>query len=147
MSRTTNLRRQHDAALELVAQIKAMAALPLDHDGAYALSLLNSKLTGVLRIHFAQEDKTLYPYMINSSNAIAAGTAATFRAEMGDLGPIYHGFANRWASSAAIFKDQETFRIESTAIFAALEERINRENYELYPLADIIEHHEIRYSA
>jgi DUF438 domain-containing protein len=144
VGRTANLRRQHDAALDLIAQITAKLTIPLDHDGAYALSLLFSKLTGMLRIHFVQEDKTLYPYMLNSSNTAASETAAAFQAEMGDLGPVYHDFAQKWSSSAAISKDQEGFRQESASVFAALATRIQRENQELYPLADAIEFHEIR---
>lgn len=138
MSRTTNLKRQHDAAVELVGQIAELTRNPAGAGEAYRIAVLLAKLTGMLRIHFVQEDRTLYPYMIASANVGAAETARVFQHEMGGLGAQFESFAKRWSSSKAIAADFESFRRESQRIFAALGERIKRENEELYPLADSI---------
>lgn len=138
MSRTGNLRRQHDAAIELVKQLTA------DMDGpaptnmqAYKIALNLAKLTGLLRIHFAIEDRTLYPYMEASTHAEAVSTAAAFQNEMGELGAAYSAFAERW-DSAAIAAAFPAFRAEARTVLAALANRIERENTVLYPLADAI---------
>lgn len=139
MSRTANLRRQHDAAEELVGEISAV--LDCDRPSeteAYALGLKLAKLTGLLRIHFAQEDRMLYPQMVNSTHTDAQQTAALFQCEMGDLGPVYLAFADRWVSGRAIAAGFAAFRHEATGVFAALADRIHRENTVLYPLADAI---------
>ena len=89
MGRTANLRRQHDGAIALVVEIKKLA-LRLDEIGnPYRAGLKLAKLTGLLRIHFAQEDKLLYPYMIRSAHPDASNVAADFQTEMGGLGVAY----------------------------------------------------------
>ena len=139
MSRTANLRRQHDAVVDMVEAIVARAGA-LEQDGVpYEMSLLLAKLTGTLRIHFAQEDRTLYPNMIASRHKDASATAAAFRAEMGGLGAQFEAFATRWQTAGALAADPDGFRGEAKAIFSALGGRIARENDRLYPLADAIE--------
>jgi hypothetical protein len=143
LSRTSNLKRQHDAAIDLVGQITEASKAPPSPEGAYRIAVLLAKLTGMLRIHFVQEDKTLYPYMLGSTNAAAAQTARAFRDEMGGLGTAFDTFAKRWSSSHAIARDFDRFRRESVDVFDALGERIKRENEQLYPLADSIQLSEV----
>jgi hemerythrin-like domain-containing protein len=147
MPRTANLRRQHDAALDLVQRILA-DAVELEQSGVpYKVGLLMAKLTGMLRIHFAQEDLTLYPHMIASNHPQASSTAAAFQAEMGGLGQQFEAFANRWQSGETIAANPGGFRTEAAVIFAALGQRIERENEQLYPLADDIQDWQVQRSA
>jgi hemerythrin-like domain-containing protein len=141
------LRRQHDVAVELVTDIVDRSARIETSEDAYRLSVQLAKLTGLLRIHFVQEDRTLYPYMIASSNPAASETAHAFSAEMGGLSQVFEAFARKWTSSEAILGDAVGFRRESGSVFAALGARIVRENEELYPLADSIQPHEVRRTA
>ena len=147
MSRTLNLRRQHEAAVAIVERILSRAE-GLERDGVpYEVSLLLAKLTGTLRIHFAQEDKTLYPHMIASTHPDAAATASAFQREMGGLAGQFEAFAARWQTATALAADPNGFRSEAAAIFAALGNRIQREDNQLYPLADAIEDWQVRRSA
>ena len=139
MSRTANLRRQHDAAVVIVGELSTLiAARPgiEARDGAFQATLLLAKLTGLLRIHFAQEDRQLYPSLMASGRGGVAEVARRFFEEMGSLGPTYGEFVQRWTSATDILSDPRAFRRESKAIFAALADRITRENEQLYPLAD-----------
>lgn len=139
MSRTANLRRQHDAVEELVAEIVGLADT-LEMPGVpYRVGMKLAKLTGLLRIHFVQEDKTLYPSMIRSDHAGASMTAAAFQDEMGGLSVAFEAFVRRWNSADRLAASPEHFRREARIIFASLARRIARENHELYPLADAIE--------
>lgn len=147
MGRTANLRRQHDAAIALVGEIKALAQRLNEPGNPYCVGLKLAKLTGLLRIHFAQEDKLLYPYMIRSDHADASNVASEFQAEMGGLGATYEAFAARWSSGEAIAAASDQFRAEADGVFAALGRRISRENEQLYPLADAIEDWQIARSA
>ena len=147
MSRTANLRRQHDAVVDMVEAIVARAGA-LEQDGVpYEMSLLLAKLTGTLRIHFAQEDRTLYPNMIASRHPDASATAAAFQAEMGGLGAQFEAFAARWRTALALAADPHGFRAEASAIFSALGDRVARENERLYPLADAIEDWPLAFAA
>lgn len=148
MSRTANLRRQHDAAVLLVEEAMVLIERPsLASTDHYRIGILIAKLTGLLRVHFALEDRTLYPLMIRSSHDEAADTAQVFQAEMGGLAQIYLDFAERWATSVQIGSDFPRFREEARTVFAALGDRIVRENEQLYPLADAIGYDQIRISA
>lgn len=137
--RTANLRRQHDAALQLATEMSgllASAGAAPAGDAAYRLSMLIARLIGALRIHFAQEDRVLYPMLMASGRGDVAATARRFQEEMGQIGPAVADYGARWASSGAIARDWPRFRDETEALLAALGRRIARENDELYPLAD-----------
>jgi hypothetical protein len=138
MSRTSVFRRQHEAAIALVEEIGAATASCASEAEAYRIGLLLAKLNGLLRLHFLQEDHTLYPAMIGSSSAEAATVAKRFHGEIGGLGEAYRAFAERWPSAARIWAGRELFAAESRAIFAALADRIRREDEILYPLADAL---------
>jgi hypothetical protein len=130
------LRRQHDAAEQIVANIAKLSRSEIDAAAAYQIGLALTKLTGVLRIHFAQEDRSLYPSLMASPDPRVSDIAKQFQREMGGLAPIYEAFADRWKLSSAILADVDGFRRESRSVFTALADRIRRENEELYPLAE-----------
>lgn len=130
------LRRQHDAAVALVETITASIRKYRDTADAYEISLNLAKLNGLLRIHFAQEDRSLYPAMRVSPDPEVAATAEAFQQEMGDLGQAFATYVGRWGTSSAIAAQFVQFRDESAAVFGALANRIERENHNLYPLAD-----------
>ncbi|MBN8806842.1 MAG: hemerythrin domain-containing protein [Sphingomonas sp.] len=139
MSATANLRRQHDAATLIVSDIVAMVAQigaqPTSAQ-AFRLTILLAKLVGTLRIHFAQEDRHLYPSLMASGQGGTAAVARRFFEEMGHLGPALMAFVERWRSPDAIVADWTGYRDEQRAVFTALADRIERENTILYPLAD-----------
>lgn len=147
MSRTKSLRRQHDAASEIVAQIstltEGLVAKP-DRNHAYAVAMALGKLTGLLRIHFAQEDKMLYPALMASPDMDVAGVAKRFFDEMGSIGPAFGAFVQRWNSGDAILANPKGFRDDSGRLFGDLMQRIERENSILYPLADAETVEEVR---
>lgn len=138
MPRTDTLKQQHDAAERLVAKILDACRVPPCETQAFQISLMLAKLTGLLRIHFAQEDELLYPFMEASSDATAAHTARTFREEMGGLSTTYAAFADKWRRPREMVAQFPAFKAECEAVFRALAERIGRENGTLYPLADSI---------
>lgn len=148
MIRTDLLRRQHAAASEMVIRIvELIDSYAPDSGDAYRIVTQLAKLNGMLRIHFAQEDHCLYVVMIKSSNPTASCTARAFRSEMGALGDEFEAFMRQWSCSAAIATSFADFRLESWKIFAALDARIERENEQLYPLAEALTDREVRRSA
>jgi hypothetical protein len=105
-------------------------------DGAFRATMLLAKLTGLLRIHFAQEDKQLYPSLKASSDPAVAATAVRFFDEMGGIGPVYGCFAQKWSGTEAVLGNGDAFRRECREVMAVLAGRVQRENDELYPMAD-----------
>ncbi len=141
MSRTSSLRRQHDAALRLAGEAQAIidriGAYPCD-DNVFPLTMVLAKLTGTLRIHLAREDRCLYPELMASGQGGVAATARQFFEEMGQLAPQITGYSAKWLSSDAIIADWDGFRLDTAGIFSALSHRIACENDILYPLADAL---------
>src|SRR3569623_2691823 len=139
MSATANLRRQHDAAGLIVAEIQAkvaeMGATPPAGD-AFRMTILLAKLVGTLRIHFAQEDRFLYPSLMATGRNETAAIARRFFDEMSELAPQLTAFVEKWRSLTEIAANWSAYRAEQHGVFAALADRIERENDQLYPLED-----------
>ena len=136
MAVTDNFRRQHNDLLDLVGQIQALASPPRSEAAATEISQILSRLSGKLSIHLAAEDKSLYPRLAASEDITTSQVAKRFQEEMSGLGEAYNAFASKWRAAGAINDDFEGFVTESGQVFAALGDRIARENRELYPLAD-----------
>ena len=136
MARTTSLRAQHDAAEAMIDHIfHDLAAYRSDRD-AFPLTLKLARLAGILRTHFALEEEVLYPTMIESDHREAAVMARVFRSDHGNVANQFERFIERWSKSDAIAASLRQFEYEAGMLFAALRERMDRENRVLYPLAE-----------
>ena len=136
MPRTAMLKKQHDFILDLAGEInQALENLNSEIDVARLQKLL-ARFDNILKIHLQSEDNFLYPMMQASSDAEISATATRFNEEMGGLLSAYLDFADRWSSARAIFDDRAAFRNDWDGLCEALALRIERENGELYPLAD-----------
>jgi len=136
MANTSNLRRQHDAAL---AMSDRLFDLMENYDGGrdvFDIAMQLTKLVGLLRIHLAQEDVQLYPELMASPSQEVARLARAYAAEMGGLALELEIFAQHWSCSASIVSNFEEFREEANALLLHLAVRIERENRYLYPLAE-----------
>ena len=132
MGYTDKFRTQHDeilrAAGEITDHLKGQA------DPAAVRKLL-SALAGKVNFHLAMEDQALYPRLLESAEASVKTRAGKFKDEMGGLGKVFTDYNNKWQVSA-IRADVAGFTNETRKVFGALAKRIERENNELYPLAD-----------
>lgn len=147
MSRTANLRRQHDVIVALAGEIAGENCRLATQADAYRVSVLLARLTGMLRVHFRLEDELLFRYMADSANAEAAAMARKVRDEMAAVTQAYQAFVARWRSSAAILAGLPVYRAQCAALFDALMARVRHENDVLYPLADAIRPHEAKRAA
>lgn len=136
------LRAQHRATEALLTDLfDCIEAYAGDAD-AYPLSLKLARLAGMLRTHFAMEDEVLYPYMIASDDRDAAVMARVFRSELGNIGAQFDRFIQRWLSSDAIAASFPQFSYEAGMLFGAILERNEREDRDLFPLADALHRRE-----
>ena len=131
-----SLRQQHDAAEEMAATIMSRIASYQDEYDAIPIARQIGKLNVLLRVHFAFEDTVLYPLMIRSGDGEAAALAHRFAHESGSLAPEFEDFVRRWSGPTAIDSMFGMFREEATTLLGALGARIERENDQLYPLAE-----------
>ena len=132
MGFTDKFRTQHNEILVIAKEMTA--EMKGDGDAAVLRKLL-SNLAGKLNFHLAMEDQALYPRLLERKEADAKTMAKQFMTEMGGLGKVFTTYNDKWQVSA-IRKDPAGFATETHAVFSALTKRIQRENTELYPLAD-----------
>jgi hypothetical protein len=133
MGFTDKFRVQHDEILALTREITASLKPQPD---AVAVRKLLSSLAGKVNFHLAMEDKALYPRLALQKDSRAQALATKFMADMGGLADVFMAYNNKWQVSA-IKTDPDGFSHETRKVFGALAHRIQRENTELYPLADV----------
>jgi hemerythrin-like domain-containing protein len=135
---TDNLRAQHEELLGIAAQIAGhLEPEELSNDARQVRSELNM-LAGRIQVHLAIEDHALYPRMIGSNDKNVTRTAKKFQREMGTLAEAFRSFNEKWTHASRIQADPLIFVGEMRGIIGALRKRIERENRELYPLADAL---------
>lgn len=101
-----------------------------------AFSAEFSQFTAKLRIHLALEDNALYPRLADHNNQDLQTLARQYQREMSGLRDRYEGFVTEWLHSDRLSRSPAEFASETKLLFAALHERLKREDTQLYPLAD-----------
>jgi hypothetical protein len=81
------------------------------------------------------EDESLYPNLAKSADTKVKGVADKFIKEMGGIAKAYLAYADKWTDKA-VKENPKGFISETNGIIKVLGERIQKEESELYPLAD-----------
>jgi hypothetical protein len=136
MAFTTHLRRQHAELTELARAF--VARLDPETVAAHAADLRTELAVFTQRLdhHLMLEDDILYSRLAASDDPCVRRVAEFFTAEMSGLRPAFGMFARSW-DDAAIARRPAEFCREARELFAAVDDRIRRENRELFPLADV----------
>ena len=138
MTAINDLEAQHHALAALMLRLVNLVQGFQGPDQAYAITVHLGKLAQLLRLHLTTEDEWFYPAMLNSDEPLAASLAAAYRDEVGGIAQRLEGFLQQWNSSTVIALGFDRFRAELLSLFHQIEERIGREDKELYPLARMI---------
>lgn len=91
-----------------------------------------SKLAGLLKIHLLEEDKFLYPNLLNNSDEEMKKLTEGYNQEMGNIAEDYTVYKNSYNVASKISKDLDQFVIDSKRILKILKERMSKEDKELY---------------
>jgi hemerythrin-like domain-containing protein len=129
-------RDQHDELLKIASDISSYLDVDRLSENAGEVSRLLSQLLGKLSVHLSMEDKALYPKLSEHPDGRVRSMARSFIAEMGGIGEAVNEYKNKWSSSLEIQKNPRDFIEQTKGIFAALAQRIERENNELYRAVD-----------
>lgn len=131
MANLDNYFRQHREITELIDSIKSMTAKDLTNNSKEIAAMLNS-LSGKLKIHLSMEDKYLYP---NLKSKIETKTLAEkFENEMGNLAKEFLDYKEKYNTYIKINDNGTKFRNETSKIMKALEDRMKKEEKDLYIL-------------
>ena len=128
------LRAEH-AAIETLARF-LMAMVAASHPPRPTeLAAVRGMLRDTLVRHLKCEDWALYPRLRSSGDAEVTRVATIFVDEMGHIAGDFTAYDARWTPEA-VEADWDGFRGETTGILDALGMRIEREEQQLYPLAE-----------
>ncbi len=126
----TELKQQHEA-IALVARALAKATACADPQ---PVGPIRWQMARLLIAHLAQEDRHFYPAIEKYGDIQARETAAQFMREMGGLANSFSIYMSQW-SDDRIVREWPLFCGETADMLQALQQRVERENQILYPLA------------
>lgn len=133
---TQRFRTQHDEIGAIVGRIEAILRNPTGHTRAQEIRQAFSELSAKLRLHLALEDDVLYPRLARHDDAEVRALAVKYQTEMGGIRQTYEDFLAQWVHSGKLVTEYSAFQTALSGLFAALKDRIHRENTQVYPLAD-----------
>lgn len=138
MALTDSYRKQHNELLDLATKLSArLSKDEVVKSGEEIVNML-SQFASKLNMHLTMEDKALYPRLIGSNNPKAALIAKEYMTEMGGIKQVVEKYIHSWSLAKNIAADPQKFIDESKGIISALKVRIDKENNNLYPLADAL---------
>ena len=126
---------KHRAIQSLLNEISVLIQNGIE-SSADKLSDSINRMTGVIKMHLASEDKHLYPLLLKSSDAKIRAITKNYMEEMGDLAKIYTDFAENYNTASKILSNKAGFETTFAKVKHALNYRINREEKELYLFID-----------
>lgn len=130
------LRAEH-AALSVLSESLAALVAADTPASLRAIEAARADLRDSLTCHLKCEDWALYPRLLASGDERLRGLAAGFVADMGDVAERFTAYDRGW-NSARILADWKGFGAETRTMLALLDERIEREERDLYPRAEAI---------
>ncbi len=128
-------KKDHDDILALVAQLRKTTQTGIV-ENANVIAQQIRTMSAMIKLHLTAEDQTLYPAFARSQTPSISKIGEQFQMEMGGIASAYMEFARKWAIGSTVSGNPESFKEEANHIFKALHQRIQKENQELYPLAD-----------
>jgi hypothetical protein len=136
MGQMDSFRRQHQEILGLVKELQPqLDVASLRRDAAPVVTGLQ-RLATMLKAHLALEDSTLYPKLMAHTDPTVAATARRYQQEMGGLQTAFSNYIERWPTAPSIQEQPDLFLSQTQQVVAALLARVEREDGELYPMAD-----------
>ena len=128
-------KHEHAAVLAAVTELREMVQRGIT-ENAPGIARVLVEMSSKIKLHLAAEDQFLYPALAKSGKPAVAELGKRFQDEMGGIAKVYMDFAGKWNLGTKVAANPEEFRTDANAIFKALNQRIQRENQELYPLLE-----------
>jgi hypothetical protein len=129
-------RRQHEEILQLALEIEAALQAPTFPANARDVRRMLARLKGKLVVHSSMENEALYPRLFEHPDAAIRALAQDLFQELGGIYDMLVAHHDKWTSVELIEADPNAYVRHTQEVFAKLKLRVDRENNELYPLAD-----------
>ena len=134
MSELSRLQQEHTKLGGLFKRLRN-AIESADCPSQVELFELRRQLVSTLLAHLKLEDWALYPRLIQSDQKDFASTGQAFKDEMGGLAPAFLAYSEKWNANS-ISADWSSYCADTRAVLDALENRLEREDRDLFPLLE-----------
>jgi hypothetical protein len=128
-----NLTRQHGELFKVGTQMFGWLDVGKLQRGAGEAHRALSSLTGILNVHLAMEDRSLYPRLLEHEDAALRALARRFLDERGALREEFERYRAHFPSTAAIEAEPAAFVDETRVMLGMLWRRMKLEDDELHP--------------
>jgi hemerythrin HHE cation binding domain-containing protein len=129
-----NLGRQHRELVKVATRLFGwLDAGKLQQRGAAEAHQLLSSLSGILNVHLAMEDRSLYPNLLTHSDLRLRTLARRFLDERAPIQSEFERYRTTWASASAIEAAPAAFVDETRAVLGMLANRMQLEDDVLHP--------------
>ena len=105
------------------------------HDNTYVCELM-SRFKEKVWMHLVFEDNTVYAELARHQNNTVSDMAKSFHDSAKIIKKRFSGYFRHWCNPAVTDIEHETLVQESREIFALIQERINYENEQMFPLIE-----------
>ncbi|HMJ51573.1 MAG TPA: hemerythrin domain-containing protein [Polyangiaceae bacterium] len=129
-------RRQHEELLRLTLEVDAALKAPDFPGNARGVRRMMARLKGKLVVHSSMENEALYPRLLQHADPAVRALAQDLFEELGGIYGTFAAHHEKWSSIEVIQADPSTYARHTQEIFGKLKRRMDREDNELYPLAD-----------
>jgi Hemerythrin HHE cation binding domain len=129
-----NLTRQHKELLRTATEMFGwLDAKKLRQKGAAEVFRALSSLSGILKVHLAMEDRSLYPGLLQHKDAQLRTLARRFLDERAAIQQRYDEYRALWSSAAVIERGPEPFIDDTRLILGLLWNRMKLEDDVFHP--------------
>ena len=134
MANLKDLTRQHKEIYEILEFLKNHLEEDSVRSTSSKLAQNINVLAGKLKIHLITEDDYLYPKLMSGDDSRIRGTAERFYSEMGGLSETFAEYKSKYNISPRILGNIEGYIKDTKAVLEALQNRMKKEDHELYIL-------------
>lgn len=130
-----NLKNYLEQHHTIAAEIEVIKKLVLDSDiekNASDIALHISTLAGKIKVHLSMEDKYMYPELEKSEDEHIKKMAEKYQREMGNLAEDFTLYKDKYNTKLKILNHKQEIKSETTNIFGEIEQRVHKEESELY---------------
>ena len=132
---TSNFRRQHEELVALAVELLQVIETERGADTVPRVQSILNRLAGKLKVHKAMEEEALYPDLLSHEKPSVRELAAGFQKQFGTVYSAFVAFREQWGTER-VRDDYAKFVPATRDLVAALAERIEQEDGELYAMVD-----------
>ncbi|WP_312686458.1 hemerythrin domain-containing protein [Brevundimonas nasdae] len=132
------LHQDHRAIIRIASDLIGVSREVRSRDDAEDARFLIEQLDRVLGLHLELEDIELYPALMGCDDARVVEITKDCAEDMGGLAEAWCDYQRQWPVEM-ICRNADRFAVVSRVLMEAVAQRVDREERELYPLAECLE--------